>query len=410
MADHPPHRHLVDGLAQQIVVQRGLESGQRRLVHPQGAGHGTALELGDQVGAAHDQARLGAAQQLVAAARDQRNAGSHTFLDRRLVCQTKRRCIQQCAAAQVVEEQQAPLAGQGHQVCQLWLVDKAAQAEVAAVDAHQRRCRLGDGRLIVAGVGAVGRAHLHQCGPALGHHIRDAEPTADLDQLSARDDHLSPAGKAGQDQKDSGGVVVDDQRCFGAAEPAEEFLGVAVARSPPPGLQIVFQIGIADRHSVHRPPGLGAKRCAAQVGVDDDAGGVDGWQQGGAHLGHQPLLDLPDQHLPWRARLALADRLPGVVQRLAGHADGQRVSPPCCERSHRLLLEQTVHAGQFAQFLLNSHKDSLENCVLSTNGKRINESEATFVYSFCIRWQRVPGAPSTSRLCFSSLVVCQGTC
>ena len=44
-------------------------------------------------------------------------------------------------------------------------------------------------------MGAVGRTDLDQLCPALTHHIRDTERTADLDQFATRNDHLAPLGQ-----------------------------------------------------------------------------------------------------------------------------------------------------------------------------------------------------------------------
>ena len=49
----------------------------------------------------------------------------------------------------------------------------------------------------------------------MGHYIRDPEAAAYLYQLAARDDYFAPLGESAEDEKQSGGVVVDGDRGLG---------------------------------------------------------------------------------------------------------------------------------------------------------------------------------------------------
>ena len=221
--------------------------------------------------------------------------------------------------------------------------------------AHEGGGLAADGRLVVVDVGPVGGAHLHQAGAALAHHVGDAKPAADLDQLAAGDDHLAIAGQGHEHQEHGGRVVVDHQGCLGAGEPAQELFGVDVARAALPGLQVVLQVGIAQGHGVHGGPGRGAQRRPTQVGVDDDARGIDGRAQGGPQALGQHLAGPGGQGVQLRAGRAASDRFAGGIQGVAGGFHHQVVAPTRLQGGHAGLLEQPVDAGQIAQFRFDSH-------------------------------------------------------
>jgi hypothetical protein len=63
------------------MQQRGLTSGQHCLVDAQGTGERESTQLGDEVNSSKDDARLGSAQQLVTAARDNIGLASEALLD-----------------------------------------------------------------------------------------------------------------------------------------------------------------------------------------------------------------------------------------------------------------------------------------------------------------------------------------
>ena len=134
---------------------------------------------------------------------------------------------------------------------------------------------VGDGIGVVAGVGAVGSADIHQGAAALSQHIGDAEAAADFHRLAAGYHHLAAGGEGGEAEEQCGGVVVDDQGGLGAGNLPEQGLEVRLAGAAPSGGQVDFQVGVALRGGVggvHCGPAQGG---AAQVGMDDDAGGVD---------------------------------------------------------------------------------------------------------------------------------------
>ena len=108
-------------------------------------------------------------------------------------------------------------------------MDKARQTKVAAMDAHQCDGGVADGLRVIANIGAVGRAHLHQGGTALPHHVGDPKTAADFYQLAARDDDFPAAGKGHQDKEQGGGVVIDHQSRLSSGQPAEEVFSVHIA-------------------------------------------------------------------------------------------------------------------------------------------------------------------------------------
>ena len=129
--------------------------------------------------------------------------------------------------------------------------------------------------LVVGDTCAVRGADLDQPRSGAGEHLGDAEAVADLDQLATGDEHLPPLGEGGEREQDGGRVVVDDERGLGAGDPTEKPGEVILPRSARTAVEVVLEIRVAAadlRHALER----GAReRCAAEIGVDEDAGRVD---------------------------------------------------------------------------------------------------------------------------------------
>ena len=143
--------------------------------------------------------------------------------------------------------------------------------------------------LVVSQPRAVGRADLDQVGPGLGDHLRDPETAADLDQLASRDDHVaSSAAERGGSEQHGAGAVVDDDRRLRAGQLAEQLLDVRVAAAALAGREVQLEVRIALAGAGDSLARGGRQRRAAEVGVDDHAGGVDhSTQRGAFELGQQ---------------------------------------------------------------------------------------------------------------------------
>ena len=178
----------------------------------------------------------------------------------------------QHAGADVVDHRHAELA----QLLDLDLLHEAELAEVRRVDAEDGAGRRPDRGLVVGPPGAVGRADLDEPGAGLGDHLGHPEAAADLDQLAAGDDHLpGRPGERGRGEQRRPGAVVDRHGRVGAGQLADERLDVVVPRSARAGREVELEVRVALGHPRHRlARGLGQRR-AAEVGVEDHAGGVD---------------------------------------------------------------------------------------------------------------------------------------
>ena len=89
--------------------------------------------------------------------------------------------------------------------------------------------RGGDRAGVVLEVRAVGGADLDQLHARARHDVGHAEGAADLDQLAARHRHFLAQRQRVEREVDRGGVVVDDERGFGAGQPRQPALDVRVA-------------------------------------------------------------------------------------------------------------------------------------------------------------------------------------
>ena len=153
--------------------------------------------------------------------------------------------------------------------------DEADLPEVAGKDLEQERRLRADRRLVIREARAVGRSHLHQAGAGGGHDLRDAERAADLHQLAARHHHLSPLRQRRQRDHQRRRVVVDHQGRLGAGERRQQPLGAAVALPAAAGVEVDLQVAIGVEERREAPRHGCRQRRAAEVGVEEDAGGVE---------------------------------------------------------------------------------------------------------------------------------------
>ena len=148
--------------------------------------------------------------------------------------------------------------------------------------AQQQARAVAERALVIGKRGAVGGAYFAEYGAAFRHDIGNTKRFADLDQLAAGDEDFASAGESGQNQENRGGIVVDDDSRFRASEAAQERGRVNVAAAAGSGLEIEFEIGVAAGGGLNALERSGRKGGAAQVGVEDDACGIDDGRSEGA--------------------------------------------------------------------------------------------------------------------------------
>jgi len=164
--------------------------------------------------------------------------------------------VDECTAANVIDDVKAMLAGQAHQVFDGWLLGKSHNAVIAVVDPHDGAGLLIDGISVVAQVGLVGGANLPEHSAAGGHHIRHAESAADLDQLAPGDDHFPALSQGVEDEHGCRGIVVDHGRGLGSCQLADQVLQVVVPVGTAAGLDVRGQGAVPFGHL-----GQGRLRC-----------------------------------------------------------------------------------------------------------------------------------------------------
>src|SRR5437762_1570188 len=217
---------------------------------------------------------LGPAEQLVAAEGDDVGALPNRAGDRLLRRKTVLRGVEERTAAEIVDVRDVVLAREGGEVAAVGPRDEAGQLEVARVHAKDRASPLGDSRGVVARVRAVRRADLDELRSGPPQDVGNAEATADLDELAARDDDLLAGRECREREQHGGGVVVHDAGILGAGEIGEQSRRVAVPLAALPG-------GKVELHA-HRARGLGDRgegarreRRSAEVRLEDHAGRVE---------------------------------------------------------------------------------------------------------------------------------------
>ncbi len=271
--------------------------------------------------------------------------------------QAVRSRVQQSPRAQVIDQGNLGLLCQLDQLRQTGLRREPDEAEIGVMGAQNDAGSLAQGPFVVAQMGAVGRADLNQLCARLVEHFWYPETASDLDQLGARDDRLPAVGKGGQGKQDGRRVVVDDEGRFGACQLSQERFGVGVAVSALAGRQIVFEravLGLGG-DGQHRLARGGAQGRPTQVGVQDDAGGVDHRAQTALEPAIDDLGGLRDQLVVARPGPAVLDALAGGLQRLP---DGRQREGSPELADHALAgfaANEPIDRGQLSQ----SHKPDL---------------------------------------------------
>ena len=261
--------------------QHSGQRSQAELVAAQRAFEGVLLEPGNQVRAAHHDARLRATQQLVATESHQVSPDGQGLGGRGFVRQAVAGQIVDGATAQVDDKGQAAFLAQCGQRAFIGALSETFDAVIAGVHLQHQRCFGVDGLGNIGHACAVGGAHFTQAATGGGHDVGQAKSAADLYQFTARDDHFAALGQRGQHQHQGGGVVVDDGGGWCAGQALQPGLDVVVAVAARARGQVKFKVAGTAGGVVDGAQRLGRQRRAAQIGVQHRAGEVEDAAQAG---------------------------------------------------------------------------------------------------------------------------------
>ncbi|GBD09904.1 hypothetical protein HRbin22_02166 [Candidatus Thermoflexus japonica] len=316
---------------------------------------------GEELPFPHDDPGLGAAQEFVAAETDHRRAGLDALRHHRLVGQAEGRGVQERPASQIVHHRDPVALPQGHQFRQGDLGHEADHAEIAVVGAEDQGDVLspGEGLLIIPQMGPVRGADLDEARAALGHHLRDAESAADFDELAPGDQHPAPPSQGGEGEEHSRGVVVDHQGGLGPGQPAQEILHRRLPFPSLAGLQVELQIAVS-RRGADGFEGRAGEGRAAQIRMQDHAGGVDDGAGAGGMPAGQPGCGLPEQRRLQRRGLTLLNPRPRFRQDLPERFDHRVMAESRQERRRALRFQQAIHTRQ--------RSTGIHPCLAQTHG------------------------------------------
>ena len=201
------------------------------------------------------------------------------------------------------------------------LAGEADDAVVARMHPQDGGGVWGNGVLIIFEVRAIGRADFDQSGLALGHHFRQPERAADLDELAPRDDDLLLRGQRRQHQHRGGGVVIDHRSRFRARKLSEDRLDQFVPLNPFATLAVHSQRRVALQLGQHRIYHAAGKYRPSQARVQDDARRVDCLAEMGCRSLLQQRRRASQQRL--RRHLLGAAVAGGIGEQLLAHACGR---------------------------------------------------------------------------------------
>lgn len=262
----------------EVVDDDFLEGCEDEFVGADGAVEGFGFDFCNQVGAACDDAGLGAAEEFVAGEEDELDAASKLFLGAGLVLDGGEVVgVHEGAGAEVFDEGDVVVFGELEEVFELGFAGEAAEVEVGAVDFEDEGGALGDGLFVVVEVGFVGGSDFDELGTGGFEDVGDAEAAADFDEFAPGDDDFGFAfgdeGAEGEDE--GGGAVVDDGGGFGLDEDGEGFFEEGSALATLAGGEVDLEVAVVGGDVVDGLGGAVAEGGAAEVGVDEDAGAVE---------------------------------------------------------------------------------------------------------------------------------------
>ena len=290
----------------------------------------------DDVGPADDHTGLRAAQQLVAREGDDRRAVVDGLAYAGFVVQPggalrqpRRRVVEEPGTG--VDHDRRP---EGRELGNGRRLGEPDHPVVRRVHLQDQRRVAAQLSLVVGPARPVGRPDLDEPATRLGHDLGHAETAADLDQLTARDDHLATAGQSRQRQQDGSGVVVDDQPGLGTARAREQCARVVVARAAASGLEPVFEVRVSGRDLGRGCEGAARDGSASQVRVDDHAGRVHDRAQPGRADAIDPIARVVE-HLVEARGLAGLDPDAGGRDGRTRAVDHQGVGEPVRNRVER---------------------------------------------------------------------------
>ena len=298
---------------------------------------------------AGEDAGLRAAEQLVAGEGDEVGAGGDRLARGGLVRQAPGLQPGERARAEVLDEGQAAGVGDGGDLGLRHDLGEALDRVVARVHLHQHRGARADRVLVVAGVGAVGAAHLDELRAGALHDVGHAEGATDLDQLPTRDDDLLALGQRVEQQEDRGGVVIDHGRGLGAGQLGDQRGDEVVAVAASARFEVVFERAGVARGLDHRGDRLLGQRGAAEVGVQHGAGEVEHRTQIRPADGVDASFDRGQQRGELGQRGAVAHGLTGGRELVADGVGDDATPMQGGVRDQRRLGEQAIDCGEGGQ-------------------------------------------------------------
>ena len=169
------------------------------------------------------------------------------------------------------------------------------------------------------------------------------------------------SGHGGQDQHDGCGVVVDDHGSLGTGDAADQLFDVVITGAASTLFDVILQIGVASGSGIGSLGRTLGQNGTTQVGMQNNAGGIDDFMEMGGIDGLQLLFDSSADSL--HRNITVAARQQGLthgVDLLAGTL-GDHILAVSCPQIFQT-GDQLVDLGQVSQFALVIHFISSFSC------------------------------------------------
>jgi hypothetical protein len=197
------------------------------------------------------------------------------------VGKAERSGVEECAAAEIVHQWHPIVRREVGEFAERGGLDETLHAEVRGVDAQYQLRRPGAEYLLeIRSSGLVGGSDFDQTRSRTFDDLGDPDPAADLDKLAASYGHAATTTTQADRERKGSRVVITGERTFRARKLSQILLRDRQPTGAPAGPSIKLQQKISAGR-IHRGcDGSLAPRGTSEVGVDNDAGGVDRRWQG----------------------------------------------------------------------------------------------------------------------------------
>lgn len=152
--------------------------------------------------------------------------------------------IDECAAAEILENRNSVVACKGHQAAEIDAGCKTDDPIITGVHFEEQTRTFADRLLVVRQVRSIRGPDFPEADAAFRHDVGDAERAANLDEFATRHHDLFAFCKRIQRDEERGGIIVDDRGGLRAGEVSRKLLNQCFSLPALTAGKVVFEVHV----------------------------------------------------------------------------------------------------------------------------------------------------------------------